>query len=96
MKHYDWILQVMWQVLTDQSALFQSSHVTLKFVYEVGSMPRISSRGHFDTSFGSLSTTGQISWSLVATNWAEKPLFETFLCQFSDGENRYEQNVYKW
>ena len=33
-----WQLQVMWQVLTNQSALFQSDNVTtLKFCHEIGS-----------------------------------------------------------
>lgn len=35
---YDWTLQVMWQILTNQSALFQSRGIklpTLKFFYEI-------------------------------------------------------------
>ena len=30
MKNFDWMLQVVWQVLTNQSALFQSSYSTVK------------------------------------------------------------------
>ena len=49
-KHSDWLLQVMWQVLTNQSALFQRRVATLTFLYDIGSRPqngRQSRRIHF-------------------------------------------------
>ena len=37
MKHSDWLLQIVWLVLTNQSALFEHSYAALKFVYDIGS-----------------------------------------------------------
>ena len=37
----DWRLQVMWLVLTNQSASFQRSNATLKFVYDIKSYIKI-------------------------------------------------------
>ena len=61
----NWLLKVTWLVLTNQTALFQQSYATLKFVNDIGSLSLIYLISfYFFTAFN-LPVNGHSRFSLV-------------------------------